>query len=70
MSKNALDPNTLKAFCTEVQKLAGISTATKVVGGLGAGAIGYSTLKGGLKGVKEQRMRGPLPGTTNMPILS
>jgi len=70
MSKKTLDPDTLKAFCAEVQKLAGISTATKAGLGLGAGAIGYSALKGGVKGVKEQRMRGPLPGTTNMPILS
>lgn len=70
MSKNRLDSDTLRAFCAEVQKLAGVSTATKVVGGLGAGAIGYSALKGGVKGVKEQRMRGPLPGTTNTPILS
>lgn len=70
MSSEALDPDMLKAFCIEVQKLAGVSTATKVVAGLGAGAIGYSALKGGVKGVKEQRMRGPLPGTTNTPILS
>lgn len=69
MSRNGLDPDTLRAFCVELQKLAGISTATKVVAGLGAGAVGYGAIKGGVKGVKEQRMMGPLPGTTNLPIL-
>lgn len=69
MSRNGLDPHTLKAFCAEVQKLATVSTATKVVAGLGTGAIGYGAIKGGIKGVKEQRMRGPLPGTTNTPTI-
>jgi len=69
MNNSPLDAETLRAFRAEAQKLAGISTATKAVTGLGATAIGYGTLKGGIKGVKEQRTRGPLPGTANAPTL-